>query len=210
MVWVWLAGAISLECIATLNLKASEGFSRVLPSIVVVLGYVGSFVLLGAVLKRLDVGIVYAIWSGAGTVVVVAVGCALFGESLTMFRLVGVGVIILGVIVVNLSGSHDSAEAKVTEAAAQQMPAAADGAGELNSAPDQKAVRGVAVRHGTRRRVVAKPETGRRVVVADLPRPRVPAGRRLPGRHVDDARVRAESLRGPGRRDDVVSAARRY
>jgi small multidrug resistance pump len=204
VVWVWFAGAISLECIATLNLKASEGFSRILPSIVVVIGYVGSFVLLGAVLKRLDVGIVYAIWSGAGTVVVVAVGVALFGESITVSKLVGVGVIIVGVIVVNMSGSHDSAETKVTEAA-QLLPTAADSAGESNSTPALKAVR-----HGTRRRVVDRPETPRQVGVADIPRPRVPAGRRLPGRHVDDARVRAESLRGPGRRVRVVSSTRRY
>jgi small multidrug resistance pump len=204
VVWVWFAGAISLECIATLNLKASEGFSRILPSIVVVLGYVGSFALLGAVLKRLDVGIVYAIWSGVGTVVVVSVGFAMFGESITAMKLVGVGVIIVGVIVVNLSGTHDSAEAKVTEAS-QQSPAGADGAVELNSAPVMKAVR-----HGTRRRVVDRSETGRKVGVADIPRPRVPAGRRLPGRHVDDARVRAESLRGPGGRDRVESGTRRY
>jgi small multidrug resistance pump len=203
-VWVWFAGAISLECIATLNLKASEGFSRILPSIVVVLGYVGSFALLGAVLKQLDVGIVYAIWSGVGTVVVVGVGFALFGESVTASKLVGVGVIIVGVILVNLSGTHGSGEEKVTEAA--QLPsAAADGGVELNSAPVSRAVR-----HGTRGRVVDRSETGRRVVVADIPRPRVPAGRRLPGRHIDDARVRAESVRGPGGRVRVVGVARRY
>jgi small multidrug resistance pump len=107
--WVWLAGAISLEVVATLNLKASYGFSRLWPSLIVVLGYIGSFILLGATLKRLDVGTVYAIWSGAGTVVVVFVGIALFGESATAMRLAGIAVIVAGVIVVNLSGSAEPA-----------------------------------------------------------------------------------------------------
>jgi small multidrug resistance pump len=143
--WVWLAGAISLEVVATLNLKASYGFSRLLPSLIVVLGYIGSFILLGATLKRLDVGTVYAIWSGAGTVVVVFVGIALFGESATAMRMAGIAVIVAGVIVVNLSGS---AEPEIPQAVGTTHIRGrhADGNPQLGETRTLKAVR-----HGSRR-----------------------------------------------------------
>jgi small multidrug resistance pump len=145
--WVWLAGAISLEVVATLNLKASYGFSRLLPSLIVVFGYIGSFILLGATLKRLDVGTVYAIWSGAGTVVVVFVGIALFGESATAMRMAGIAVIVAGVIVVNLSGGGSSEPASPSAAGSTHIRGRhADGNPLLGEARTLKAVR-----HGSRR-----------------------------------------------------------
>jgi small multidrug resistance pump len=144
--WVWLAGAISLEVVATLNLKASYGFSRLWPSLIVVLGYIGSFVLLGATLKRLDVGTVYAIWSGAGTVVVVFVGIALFGESATAMRMAGIGVIVAGVIVVNLSGGSSDPGSPPSASAPHIRGRHADGNPLLGETRTLKAVR-----HGSRR-----------------------------------------------------------
>jgi small multidrug resistance pump len=139
--WVWLAGAISLEVVATLNLKASYGFSRLLPSLIVVFGYIGSFILLGATLKRLDVGTVYAIWSGAGTVVVVFVGIALFGESATAMRMAGIAVIVAGVI----GGSAEPDNAP-TASSAHIRGRHADGNPQLGETRTLKAVR-----HGSRR-----------------------------------------------------------
>jgi small multidrug resistance pump len=144
--WVWLAGAISLEVVATLNLKASYGFSRLLPSLIVVFGYIGSFILLGATLKRLDVGTVYAIWSGAGTVVVVFVGIALFGESATAMRMAGIAVIVAGVIVVNLSGGSGEPKNAPTASSTHIRGRHADGNPQLGETRTLKAVR-----HGSRR-----------------------------------------------------------
>ncbi len=106
MAWIWLSAAIVLEVIATSNLKASDGFSRLWPSVVVVIGYVGSLALLGLTLKSFDVGLVYAVWSGVGTAAIVVVGIAVFGEPMTAVRLAGVGLIIAGVVLLNLSGTH--------------------------------------------------------------------------------------------------------
>jgi small multidrug resistance pump len=140
-----LAAAISLEVVATLNLKASEGFSRFWPSVVVVFGYVGCFLLMGTTLKDLDVGLVYAIWSGVGTVAVVMTGFALFGEPLSTGKVLGMAVIIAGVVVVNLSQPPEPTRT-AADGTVQLKGRHVEKAGDLASAQDLKAVR-----HGTRR-----------------------------------------------------------
>jgi small multidrug resistance pump len=183
--WVWLAGAISLEVVATLNLKISEGFTRFWPSVVVVLGYIGSFGLLGATLKKIDVGTVYAIWSGAGTVVVVFVGIMLFGESAAAVRLLGIAVIMVGVVVVNLSGPPDGGAA---EAAAASTEPNSDS--RARDVPPGENSGLSAVRHGTRRRLVDEPSGRRREAPGLIPRPRSAPDneRRSSGKHVDHDR----------------------
>jgi small multidrug resistance pump len=96
--WILLSLAIATEIAATTALKASDGFSRLTPSIIVVVGYVASFVLLARALKTLDVGVAYAIWSGVGTAVVATLGVLLFSESMSVMKAVWIGVIIVGVI----------------------------------------------------------------------------------------------------------------
>jgi small multidrug resistance pump len=96
--WILLALAIATEIAATTALKASEGLSRLLPSVIVGVGYVASFVLLAKALKSLDVGVAYAIWSGVGTAVVAALGVLLFAESMSVMKAVWIAVIIVGVI----------------------------------------------------------------------------------------------------------------
>lgn len=98
MPWILLSLAIATEIAATTALKASDGFSRLAPSLVVVAGYVLSFVLLSRALKSLDVGVTYAIWSGVGTAVIAALGVILFHESLSPMKVVWLAVIIIGVI----------------------------------------------------------------------------------------------------------------
>jgi small multidrug resistance pump len=103
--WILLAGAIGSEVAATTALKASDGFSRIGPSIVVVAGYLVSFGLLAAVLRELPVGIVYAIWSAVGTVGVALLGIVLFGESVEPAKAVGIVLVIGGVALLYSTGT---------------------------------------------------------------------------------------------------------
>jgi small multidrug resistance pump len=101
MVWLMLAGAILSEVTATIMLKLSDGLSRWLPSTVVLLGYVVSFVLLAQVLKRgLAVGVAYAIWAAVGVSLVALFGVVFLGESLTWVQVLGLALVIAGVVAV--------------------------------------------------------------------------------------------------------------
>ena len=103
MQWMYLAIAIVCEVIATSALKASEGFTRLVPSVVVVLGYVVAFYCLSLTLRSIAVGIVYAIWSGVGIVLISLVGWLLFGQTLSWLALLGMGLITVGVSIVNMA-----------------------------------------------------------------------------------------------------------
>lgn len=101
-----LAVAIVAEVIATSALKASEGFSRLAPSLVVVLGYGVAFYCLSLTLRSIPVGIAYAVWSGVGIVLISAVGWLVYGQKLDAAAICGLALIIAGVLVVNVfSGS---------------------------------------------------------------------------------------------------------
>ncbi len=102
MHWFYLSVAIIAEVIATSALKASEGFTRVLPSVVVAIGYGVAFYFLSLTLKTLPVGIAYAVWSGLGVVLVSIVGFIFLGQSLDIAGCVGIGLIVAGVAVLNL------------------------------------------------------------------------------------------------------------
>jgi small multidrug resistance pump len=103
MQWLYLAIAIISEVIATSALKASEGFTRLTPSVVVVVGYMVAFYCLSLTLRSIAVGIVYAIWSGVGIVLISLVGWLLFGQTLSWVALLGMGLITVGVIIVNMA-----------------------------------------------------------------------------------------------------------
>jgi small multidrug resistance pump len=100
--WALLALAIVTEVIATSALKASDGFSRPWPSVVVVLGYGVSFYCLSIVLRTLPVGVVYAVWSGVGIALITLVGWLVFGQRLDAPALAGLGLIVAGVVVLNV------------------------------------------------------------------------------------------------------------
>lgn len=102
--WALLALAIASEVVATSALKASEGFTRLGYGAVVVVGYGLAFWLMAQTLKHLAVGTVYAIWSGAGTAAIAVIGVVAFGEALTLPRALGIGLIVAGVIVLNIFG----------------------------------------------------------------------------------------------------------
>jgi len=105
LTYAYLAISIVAEVIATSALKASEGFTRLVPSVVVAIGYAISFYFLSLTLRVLSVGIVYAIWSGVGIVLISAIGWVLYGQKLDAAALVGMSLIIAGVVVVNLLSS---------------------------------------------------------------------------------------------------------
>lgn len=94
--------AIVLETIATSFLKQSEQFTRLLPTIVTVAGYAGSFYCLSLVLKNIPVGIAYAIWSGMGIVLISAIGWVAFKQHLDLAAISGLALIIAGVLVINI------------------------------------------------------------------------------------------------------------
>ena len=100
--WVYLITAIVSEVIATSALKASTGFTKPLPSVVVAIGYLVSFYFLSLTLKTIPVGIAYAIWSGVGVVLISVVAWLLYGQRLDLPALIGMGLIISGVMVINL------------------------------------------------------------------------------------------------------------
>jgi small multidrug resistance pump len=100
--WLTLAIAIVSEVIGTSALKASEGFSKPWPSVLVVAGYAAAFYFLAATLKHLPVGVAYAVWSGAGTVLITLVGWLVFRQKLDVAGGVGITLIVAGVLVLNL------------------------------------------------------------------------------------------------------------
>ncbi len=102
MVYLYLALAIIAEVIATSALKASEQFTRLFPTLIVVTGYVVAFYVLTLVLKTMPVGIAYAIWSGLGIVLVTLVSVVLYRQVPDLPAIIGMGFIILGVIVINV------------------------------------------------------------------------------------------------------------
>jgi small multidrug resistance pump len=101
--WLILAAAIASEVTATSALKLADGFTRLLPSIVVVIGYILSFWLLARVVQRLELGLVYAVWCGVGMSVVAVVGVLAYGESMTLLKLGGMAFITVGVIMLSFA-----------------------------------------------------------------------------------------------------------
>lgn len=100
--WIFLSIAIISEVIATSFLKASEGFTRLWPSLVVIVGYVLAFYLLSLTLKTIQVGVAYAIWSGAGLVLIALSGWIFFGQPLDIPAVIGLVLIVAGIVVINM------------------------------------------------------------------------------------------------------------
>ena len=102
MNWLYLAIAIVSEVVATSALKATEGFTRWVPSLLVVVGYASAFYFLSLTLRSIPIGVAYAVWSGAGVVLISLVGWLLYQQSLDAAALIGIGLIVAGVLVLNL------------------------------------------------------------------------------------------------------------
>jgi small multidrug resistance pump len=100
--YILLILAIMTETIGTVALQASHQFTRLWPSVTVVVMYAASFYLLALTLKFMPVGIVYAIWSGLGIVFIAAIGFAVFGQKLDLPAILGMGLILLGILIIHL------------------------------------------------------------------------------------------------------------
>jgi small multidrug resistance pump len=101
MQWLYLGTAIVAEVIATSVLKAAEGFTRLIPSLVVLTGYATAFYFLSLTLRTLPLGIAYAIWSAVGITLVSVIGWLLYRQSLDAPAIIGIGLIVAGVVVIN-------------------------------------------------------------------------------------------------------------
>jgi len=102
MHWLYLAAAIVAEVIATSFLRASAGFTKPLPSIVVVCGYGLAFFFLSLTLEKVPVGVAYAVWSGVGVTLIATIGWLFLGQKLDAAAILGMALIVAGVIVLNL------------------------------------------------------------------------------------------------------------
>ena len=104
MHWLYLAGAILFEVAGTTSMKLSLGFTKLVPSVLIFIFYAISFVSLTFAVRKIDMSVSYAIWSGVGTALIALIGVYYFSESMTMLKLASIVLIILGVIGLNLEG----------------------------------------------------------------------------------------------------------
>ena len=100
--YFYLIAAIVAETVGTTALQASQQFTKPLPSLLVVVAYALSFYLLALTLKFMPVGVVYAIWSGLGIVLIAVIGLVVFGQKLDLPAILGMGLILLGLAVIHL------------------------------------------------------------------------------------------------------------
>ena len=101
MSWLYLVIAIVTEVIGTTALKATEGFTKLVPSLIVAVSYAASFYFLSLTLKVIPVGIAYAVWSGVGIVLIAIVGWLIFGQTIDRYGVLGIALIGAGVVVLN-------------------------------------------------------------------------------------------------------------
>jgi small multidrug resistance pump len=100
--WLILIIAIICEVVATSSLKASDGFKRFWPSLLVIVGYGLSFYFMSLTLREIPVGIVYAIWSGVGVVLITLIAWIVYKQRLDLAAIIGMALIVAGVVVMNL------------------------------------------------------------------------------------------------------------
>ena len=100
--WIYLLIAILTEVVGTTMMKVSQGLTRLIPSILMFVFYAVSFIFMALALKKLEVSTAYAIWSGLGTAVIAAIGILWFQESVTIPKLAGTGLVIAGVVLLNI------------------------------------------------------------------------------------------------------------
>lgn len=100
--WITLIIAILAEVIATSTLKATDGFTKIVPSAIVILGYGTSFYFLSLTIKTMPIGIAYAVWSGIGVTLICMIGYVFYKQQLDIASIFGIIFIIIGVIIINL------------------------------------------------------------------------------------------------------------
>lgn len=102
MTYILLVGSIIFEVIGTTFMKLSEGFTRHIYTIGMVIGYIAAFYLVSLVMLEMSLGVTYAIWSGAGTVLTALIGMVLFGEKINKMGMAGIAMLCAGLVLINL------------------------------------------------------------------------------------------------------------
>ena len=102
MKYLFLSLSIVLEVVGSSFMKASDGFSKLLPTAITIVAYIACFFFLSQALKSIPLGIAYAIWGGVGIVLTAIIGLVIFKQSIDMPAIIGIGLIILGVVVINV------------------------------------------------------------------------------------------------------------
>jgi len=102
MQWLFLSIAILSEAIATSALKATDGFKNLVPSIITVIGYITAFYFLSLTLRSIPVAVVYAIWAGVGIVLVTLIAWLYFKQTLDIWAITGIALIVAGVVIMNV------------------------------------------------------------------------------------------------------------
>lgn len=100
--WLLLAASVAAEVAGTIALRYADGFTRLVPSLVVGVSYATAIWLMSISVRHLETGLAYAVWAGSGTALIAAFGIIWFGESVTLLRAAGVAMIVAGVVVLNL------------------------------------------------------------------------------------------------------------
>ncbi len=107
MSYLLLICAIFVEVVATSLLKSTEGFTRLVPTVICLVGYAASFALLALSISRgMQTDVAYALWSAIGTAAIVLIAVVFLGSPLSAAKVVGIGLIIAGVVTLNVSGAH--------------------------------------------------------------------------------------------------------
>lgn len=100
--YIYLVLAIVFEIIATTFLKKSEGFSKLFPATITIIGYAAAFYFLSLTLREIPIGIAYAIWSGVGIICITCIGIIAFNQIPDLPAIIGIALIIIGVVIINL------------------------------------------------------------------------------------------------------------
>ena len=116
MCWAWLFLAIALEVAATVFMKLSDGFSRIIPTAMMGVLYALSFVPLAIALKKMEVGTAYAVWSAVGTAMVTMIGILLFKETVSAMKIISIAMIIVGVVFLSMSSAPEKRTPETTAA----------------------------------------------------------------------------------------------
>jgi len=103
--WLFLTTAIVLEVAGTISMKFADGFTKLVPSLLMAFFYAISIVFLTLALKKIELSIAYAIWAGVGTALIAAIGILYFKEPATTLKIMSITLIIAGVVGLNLSGA---------------------------------------------------------------------------------------------------------
>jgi len=110
MAYVFLMSAIVAEVVAAIATRYSDGFTRLVPTVVTVVGVLGAYFLLSLALKQgMGIGVAYGIWAAAGVTLVAAIGALFLGDHLTWLQVAGIGLVIVGVVALEHGGTHEIA-----------------------------------------------------------------------------------------------------